>query len=49
MKSKNIYSTSKDYKRLRQLLDKGLEVVCWADYRGFNQTKHYSNGKIIFD
>lgn len=26
------YKTSKDYRRLKELLDKGYEVVCYADY-----------------
>ena len=26
------YKTSKDYKRLKELLDKGYEVICIADY-----------------
>lgn len=26
------YKTSKDYKRLKELLDKGYDVICIADY-----------------
>lgn len=29
---KNGYKWSRDYKRLKQLLDEGYEVVCMADY-----------------
>lgn len=31
-KYKNGYKWSRDYKRLKQLLDDGYEVVCLADY-----------------
>ena len=30
------YQTSKDYKRLKELLDKGYDIVCWADYERYD-------------
>jgi hypothetical protein len=30
--TKNPYKLSRDYGRLIYLLDKGYEIVCWADY-----------------
>lgn len=35
------YKTSKDYKRLKELLDAGNEVICFVtwDFNGFNRGK----------
>ena len=38
------YKTSKDYKRLKELLDKGYEVVCFTTY-DFN--KHNPGHKTL--
>lgn len=38
-KWKNNYQWSRDYKRLRELLDDGHEVVCIADYEYTDGTK----------
>lgn len=39
---KNGYKWSRDYKRLKQLLDNGYEVVCLADY-------NYGDGDVARD
>ena len=36
---KNGYKWSRDYRRLKELLDAGYEVVCMADYVYFNKTQ----------
>lgn len=33
------YKTSRDYTHLRELLDKGIEVVCFTTYNFFNHEK----------
>lgn len=38
-KWKNGYKWSRDYKRLKELLDAGYEVVCMADYKYTDGTK----------
>lgn len=40
--SKLNYKTSKDYKRLKELLDKGYEVVCFTtyDFRWLEREEH---------
>ncbi len=40
------YKVSKDYKRLKQLLDKGNKIVCFVDY-GFNRDISLINLSII--
>lgn len=40
------YKVSKDYKRLKQLLDEGNKVVCFIDY-GFNRNILLINLSII--
>ena len=37
---KNGYKWSRDYKRLKQLLDDGYEVVCLVDYDFWRDKKH---------
>lgn len=36
------YKTSRDYKRLKELLDEGKEIVCFVDY-------HWSDGEVSRD
>jgi len=37
---KNKYKWSRDYDRLRKLLDDGYEIICLADYDFFRDGKH---------
>lgn len=40
------YKTSKDYKHLKELVDKGYRVVCFTTY-DFNE--HYKGGKDYYE
>lgn len=42
MSNKKPYPLSRDYTRLRELLDKGYSIVCYADYR-------WSDGEVLRD
>ncbi len=42
MKKNLPYAFSKDYKRLRELLDKGYSIICYADY-------NWSDGDVLRD
>lgn len=36
---KNCYKWSRDYSRLKAMLDDGFEVICWIDYE-FTSSEH---------
>lgn len=38
MDKKIPYKTSRDYKRLKELLDKGYQIVCFVDYKWSDQS-----------
>ena len=46
---KNGYKWSRDYKRLKQLLDEGYEVVCVADYDWHDGTvsRDICHGRLV--
>lgn len=41
MTRKQPYKTSRDYKRLKELLDEGKEIVCFVDYTTIGYTSHH--------